>query len=112
MYINTDEFAISSKYINYKHSTILGSPVARIGERVNYLEELNINMPDVYNSLPTLKLEATNPFKTYTQIKNNTNILINTVEYRSTDKEEQFVVKHVNTPSPEQLMIRKAWINQ
>lgn len=28
------------------------------------------------------------------------------------DKEEQFVVKPVNTPTPEQLMIRKAWINQ
>lgn len=99
MNIVTDEFAISNKYINYKHPTILGAPVARIGEVVNYLEELTINISNVYNSLPTLKLEATNPFKTRTQTKNNTNILIDTVDHRSTDKEEQFVDEYYRLPS-------------
>jgi len=93
-----NNFAINNKYINFKNSAILGYPAARIGETINYLEELTINIPDIYNAIPVLQLEATNPFETKIQTKNNTNLLINTINYKSDDINELFVDEYYRLP--------------
>jgi len=98
IYIGIEEFAITPKYVNYKDVHVLGQPEPRIGENIFYLEEMTLSQTDIYNSLPTLKLQATNPFTTYTQNKNNTNFLINTIDRKATDKEENFVDEYYRLP--------------
>ena len=70
---------------------MLGSPVARIGEDVYYLNTLELTQDGTYSHIPNLKLEAKNPFTIYQHSKTNTDILINTVDVKATPLVEQFV---------------------
>jgi len=91
IYIGMDEFAITPFHTNFEDADMIGTPIARIGEDIYYTKELTIDQNDVYSSQPILKLEATNPFKTYQHQKNDTNFLINTISTSATDLREVFV---------------------
>jgi len=91
IFLNLDEFGITPFYINYEDINILGVPVTRIGEDIYYMNTLELELSGVYSSQPNLKLEAKNPFGVQQHSKTNTQILINTVDVKSTPLTEQFV---------------------
>ena len=91
IYVYTENFGITPFYTNYEDENMLGQPIPQLGENLFYINEFNLTVDGIYSSQPELRLEATNPFGTYKQIKNNTNMLINTVIGSSTDLREDFV---------------------
>lgn len=90
--VDCSDFGITPYTINPTSSGVLGAPIISIGQSYSYSKIKIINLSNVYKVTPYLKLTGNTPFGSDPQINSSLmNILINTYNNYSDDKNEYFV---------------------